>query len=58
VDAAKTGLDEAKQELDRAREAFNGGDLPGAVSKATAVKDKAQQVLDSLGSAPPAAAKG
>jgi len=41
---------------DDAQKAFQGGNLADAVSKANTVKDKAAQIMDTLGMKAPAAA--
>jgi soluble cytochrome b562 len=55
-DGAKSGLTEITQMWDDAQKAFQGGNLADAVSKANTVKDKAAQIMDTLGMKAPAAA--
>lgn len=52
-EAAKAGLGEITQAWTSATGAFEGGDLVGAVSKATPVKAKALEVMNLLGMPPP-----
>ena len=55
-DGAKSGLTEITQMWDDAQKAFQGGNLADAVSKANTIKDKAAQIMDTLGMKAPAAA--
>jgi hypothetical protein len=56
--AAKAGLAELTQSWTTATEAFKGGNIPGAVATATAMKAKATEVLGILGMPVPDALKG
>lgn len=53
---AKASLDTAKQSWSEATAAFGGGNLMDAVSKATAVKEKAAEIMAALGMQVPQAA--
>jgi len=54
---AKSGLDEITQQWTAASDAFKGGNLTDAISKATTVKAKAAEVLTMLGMPVPDALK-
>ena len=54
---AKAGLATVKQTWADAQEAFKGGKVEDAVTKATAVKDKTAEIMTKLGMQVPAAAK-
>ncbi len=56
-DEAKGGLTEITQMWDDAQKAFQSGNLADAVSKANTVKDKAAQIMGTLGMKAPAAAE-
>jgi len=55
---AKSGLAAATQAWNEATDAFKSGNLADAIAKANSVKDKAAQIMQSLGMTPPAAAGG
>lgn len=57
VEEAKTSMDSATALWAEAGTAFQGGDILGAVAKATSVKETATKVMESLGMAPPAPAE-
>jgi hypothetical protein len=54
---AKASLDTAKQTWSEATSAFGGGNLMDAVNKATAVKEKAAEIMAALGMQVPQAAQ-
>ncbi len=54
---AKSGLDNALKDWETAKESFKSGALAEAVAKGNTVKEKAVQVLQTLGMPVPAAAK-
>jgi len=56
--SAKSGLDEMTQQWTAATESANGGNLMDAITKGTAVKAKAAEVLTALGMPVPDALKG
>jgi len=58
LDSAKQGLASATQTWTEAQDAYKSGNLTDAVAKATAVKDKAVEVMKALGMTPPPAAGG
>jgi hydroxyethylthiazole kinase-like sugar kinase family protein len=55
---AKSGLGEITQQWTAATEAYKGGNLLDAITKATAVKTKAAELLTMLGMPVPDALKG
>ncbi len=57
LEQAKSGLAAIQQEWNQAQEAFKGVNLMDAVAKATAVKEKAKQALETLGMPIPDALK-
>lgn len=57
-DGVKAGLAEATQMWEEAQKAFSGGNLSDAVSKAKALKDKAVEMMTTLGMKIPEGAKG
>lgn len=57
-DEVKAGLAEAIQVWGDAQKAFSSGDLADAVSKAKTLKDKATEMMTTLGMQIPAGAKG
>ncbi len=57
-DGAKQGLSAATQAWTEAQDAFKSGNLTDAVAKANSVKEKAVQIMQSLGMTPPPAAGG
>ena len=56
-DGVKAGLPEVTQMWDEAQKAFSSGNLADAVSKAKTVKDKAVEMMTTLGMQVPAGAK-
>lgn len=56
-DGVKAGLPEVTQMWDDAQKAFSGGNLADAVSKAKTIKDKAVEMMTTLGMQVPAGAK-
>jgi hypothetical protein len=58
LDGVKAGLPEVTQMWNDAQKAFSGGNLADAVSKAKTVKDKAVEMMTTLGMQVPAGAKG
>jgi hypothetical protein len=56
-EGVKTGLPEVTQMWDDAQKAFSGGNLADAVSKAKTIKDKAVEMMTTLGMQVPAGAK-
>jgi hypothetical protein len=56
--AAKSGLGDMTEQWTAATAAFNGGNLPDAITKGTAVKTKAAEVLTTLGMPVPEALQG
>src|SRR5512139_1394268 len=56
-EGAKAGLGEITQMWDDAQKAFSGGNLADAVSKAKTLKDKAVEMMTTLGMQVPAGAK-
>lgn len=58
LEDAKSGLAAATQAWNEASDAFKSGNIADAVAKANSVKDRATQIMQSLGMAPPAAAGG
>lgn len=54
---AKAGLDAIKADWAKAQDSFKAGNLPDAVSVATAVKEKAAKAMEALGIAAPEAPK-
>jgi len=56
-DGVKAGLPEVTQMWDDAKKAFSGGNLADAVSKAKTIKDKAVEMMTTLGMQIPAGAK-
>jgi PBP1b-binding outer membrane lipoprotein LpoB len=57
LDGVKAGLAEATQKWEEAQKAFSGGNISDAVSKAKALKDKAVEMMTTLGMKIPEAAK-
>ena len=57
LDGVKAGLPEVTQMWDDAQKAFSGGNLADAVSKAKTVKDKAVEMMSTLGMQVPAGAQ-
>jgi len=57
-DGVKAGLPEVTQIWEDAQKAFSGGNLADAVSKAKALKEKAVEMMTTLGMQVPAGAKG
>ncbi len=55
-ESAKTSLASVTQTLSEATDSFKSGNLMDAVSKATTVKEKAAEIMASLGMKPPEAA--
>ena len=55
---AKSGLGEITQQWTAATEAYKGGNLTDAITKGSAVKTKAAEVLTMLGMPVPEALKG
>jgi len=53
LEEAKSGLAAATQAWNEANEAFKSGNLADAVAKANTVRDKATQIMQSLGMTPP-----
>jgi hypothetical protein len=58
LDSAKQGLAAATTSWNEAQEAYKNGNMADAVAKANVVKEKAVQVMQSLGMTPPPAATG
>jgi hypothetical protein len=58
LEEAKAALASATQSWKEASEAFKAGSLQDAVAKANSVKEKATEVMKSLGMTPPEAAAG
>jgi len=58
LDGAKSGLAEITKTWEEASAAFKEGALADAAAKAKAVKDKAVEIMNTLGMQVPAAAKG
>lgn len=56
-DGVKAGLSEVTQMWDDAQKAFSGGNLADALSKAKTIKDKAVEMMTTLGMQVPAGAK-
>jgi hypothetical protein len=56
-DGVKAGLPEVTQMWDDAQKAFSGGNLADAVSKAKTIKDKAVEMMTTLGMQVPEGAK-
>ncbi len=56
-DGVKAGLSEVTQMWDDAQKAFSGGNLADAVSKAKSLKDKAAEMMTTLGMQVPEGAK-
>ncbi len=56
-DGVKAGLPEITQIWDDAQKAFSGGNLADAISKAKSLKDKAVEMMTTLGMQVPAGAK-
>jgi len=56
-DGVKAGLPEVTQMWDDAQKAFSGGNLADAVSKAKTLKDKAVEMMTTLGMQVPEGAK-
>ena len=56
-EGVKAGLPEVTQMWDDAQKAFSGGNLADAVSKAKTIKDKAVEMMTTLGMQVPAGAK-
>jgi hypothetical protein len=57
LDGVKAGLPEVTQMWNDAQKAFSGGNLADAVSKAKTIKDKAVEMMTTLGMQVPAGAK-
>ena len=57
-DSAKAGLAEISQDWTEASDAFKSGDLTSALAKAKVVKNRAVEIMTSLGMKVPAAAAG
>ena len=57
LDGVKAGLPEVTQMWNDAQKAFSGGNLADAVSKAKTIKDKAVEMMTTLGMQIPAGAK-
>lgn len=58
LEGAKSGYETAAKAWADAQSAFSGGNIADAVAKAKIVKDKAVEVMSTLGMKAPAAAKG
>lgn len=58
LEEAKSGLAAATQAWNEATEAFKSGNLTDALAKAGSVKDRATQIMRSLGMSPPEAVGG
>jgi len=57
LEGVKAGLPEVTQMWDDAQKAFSGGNLADAISKAKTIKDKAVEMMTTLGMQVPAGAK-
>ncbi|HON58684.1 MAG TPA: hypothetical protein P5040_07615 [Smithella sp.] len=56
LEEAKTGLASVKEDWAKAEESFKAGSFADAVNAATAIKDKALKIMETLGMSAPAAA--